>query len=588
MAQRRLIIVCSLLIALIGTGLWTARLLWQRRERAAVALAAVAPIPDLSRWPGELRQRIAAVSAAVRETSAPAGPLGRLAALYWANGYATEAEQALAALRRLDPHNARWPYLQADLRWRAGDEAGAEKSLLATVEIDAGYAPAWLRLADLQVKRGAADLARAGYTKAAAAGAGAARYDYSLIYFDAQHGGEREANVRRLLELARRHPGIREVHELLAGMLADRDPAGAARERREAAECERSLGTEDPWLDGLTDQCFDSNRLMLRAVALRREGRLADAERLLRKVVQLAAHEPPNPLGWQLLSDLYVKLERPAEARATLEQGMAQFPDEPEMPLLLTRLLCTTQQPDAAVGIIQKAVERWPARGDLRAALGLALHGAGRFVAAVAALRDALRLDPTLTEAQYQLGLSLLETGEPAEARAALAKALAMRSDYPEAWFALAAVDLDAGDFAAAEPLVFKVYALDPDEPNAQRLLASWHLLKGMAEARAAHPDEADRHYRAGLAVAPEFGPLLLEAGRWAARHRQWPDAVEKLEHYIRVKPADPQGFLALGLALRADGRTVEAATLLERGLEAARRAGDQAALQEFSHLLGR
>jgi tetratricopeptide (TPR) repeat protein len=256
------------------------------------------------------------------------------------------------------------------------------------------------------------------------------------------------------------------------------------------------------------------------------------------------------------------------------------------MHLLLARLLGTVQ-PEAAVTVGQKALERWPQRGEFHAVLGAALHREGRYADAVAALRDALRLDPTLTEAQYQLGLSLLELGQPGDARAAMEKTLAMRPEYPEALFALAALELDAGDFAAAEPHVFKVNALAPEEPNARHLLASWHLLKGLAAARTGDEAGAAQHYRAGLAAEPDFALLLRESGKIAEQGGHWPEAVEAFEHYVRVTPADPQGYLSLGAALRKIGRGTDAAAVLQRGLQVAQQVDDKGATEEFSRLLG-
>ncbi len=584
---RRPLILFTVVLAVSVAGLWSAWHLRQQQARAAQAIAGVAALPDLRRWPAELKQRIQAESSAVRAVRAPLEALGRLATLYCANGYPAEAERALAALRQLDPKNARWPCLLADLRWRAGDGAGAEAAWQVTVERDATYAPAWLRLGELLTKRGANDRARECFIRAFAAAPDSVRAAYHLIQFEVMQGGGGESTLRRLRDLARGHPGIKDVHELLAGLLdAAHDPVGATQERRRAVESELVISTEDPWVDDLTQLCFDSNRLMLRAVTMRREGRFGEAETLLKKAIGLAAHEAANPLGWELLSDLYVKLERPAEARALLEQAVAQFPAEPQMRLLLARLLCTTQQPEAAIAIMQQAVGRWPERGDLHAALGLARHDAGQHAAAVSALGEALRLDPTLTEAQYQLGLSLIELGRPGEAKTAISRALAMRPDYPEALFALAALELDAGDFVAAEPSVFKVYALDPEEPNAQRLVASWHLLKGRAAGQTGDVTAADRQFRAGLAVAPDFALLLRETGRLAERRTRWTEAAEAFEHYVRVQPADPSGYLEYGLVLQKIGRPADAEAVLQRGLNAAQQAGDQARLDEFKRLL--
>ncbi len=516
--QRRDLLIASGLLAIIVAGLVTAGLIWRAREQTALAVAGVATLPDLSRWPPELGQQIARASTAVRATRAPQEPLARLAALYWANGFAAEAEQALAALRQLDPQNAHWPYLQADLRLRVGDQAGAERALQATVERDETYAPAWLRLGDLLTKRGAFDRARSALARAVAVAPHQLGANYHLIAFDARHGAK-DAVRPRLTELARSHPGITEVHELLADVLATaHQPDEAAQERRRAAASELRMNTADPWLDDLVRYCYDSNRLTARAIEVRREGRFEETEQLLKQVVRLAPLAPANPLVWDLLSNFYLKMERPAEARATLEQAVAEFPDEPHMPLLLTRLLVTLHQPEAAMTAIRRAVQRWPKQGELHAALGVGLQDSGNFTAAVDALREAIRLDPTLTEAHYHLGANLLELGQRDGAHAAMARTLTMRPDHPQALYALAAIELEAGNLAAAEPNVLKVYANDPDDPSAKRLLAALHLAKGLIAAQAGDLTEAERQYRAGLAVDADYALLRRELERLAER----------------------------------------------------------------------
>jgi len=585
--QSRHIIACIGLVVAIAAGLLSARLILRQRERAAIASAGVAAIPDLSRWPAELRQQIPLESSAVGGARSPLAPLARLAALYCANDFIPEAQQALGALRQLDPKNPRWPYLSADLRLRAGDQEGAEPALRATVERDARYAPAWIRLGELQTSLGALDRARESFEQAVGAEPRNVWAQYDSIFFEAQHGGG-DPTRARLAELERAHPDIKEVHELLADMLAAaHDPVGAAKERRLAAASELNLSTADPWVDDLAQYCFDSKRLIIRALEMRREGRFGEAETLLRKAVQLAPQEPANPLPWDVLSNFYLKTNRPAEARATLETAVADFPDEPQMPLLLTRLLCAEHQPHEAVAVIRGAVRRWPERGELHAALGRALSDASDHAAAEASLREALRLDSTLTEAQYVLGTCLLELGRRAAARAELEKALAMRPDYPEALYAIGRADLEAGDFADSQAYVARLYALNPDDPNAQYLSATWHLVKGLAVAEAGDLDEAGRQYRAGLAVSPEYGALLREAGSVEVQRGRLADAVETLGHYLRVEPADPRGYLLLGLALQKAGRPADANAVFQRGLGAAAKAGNQAVIDEFKSLLG-
>jgi tetratricopeptide (TPR) repeat protein len=587
--QRRHIIICAVLVAVIAAGALSARFLLRQRERAAMALSGVAATPDLSRWPAELAVEISREASAVAMARSPAEPLARLAALYCANGFAQEGGQALAALRRLDPGEARWPYLQADLRLRAGDQEGAEREFRAALERNPGYAPGWLRLGELQQGLGELDRARESFAKALAADPQGVWAQYDSIFFEAQHGSGADSQRARLAELAGAHPGVKEVHELLADILAAaRDTSGAARERQLAARSEFNLGMADPWTDELSASCFDSNRLVLRGIEMRREGRFGEAEALFKRAVQLAPQVPANPLPWDLLSNFYLKMNRPDEARATLESAVADFPDEPEMHLLLARLLCAEHKPADAIAAARTAIRRWPERGDLHAALGRALGDAGDNAGAETALREALALDPTLTEAQGNLGTTLLELGKRDEARAQLEKALSMRPDYPEALYSLGRMDLEDGDFAAAEPYASRLFALNPDDPNARLLLGTWHLVKGLAAGQAGDLDEADRQFRAGLGVSPEDGALLRAAGSLALQQGRLADAAEAFGHYVRVEPADPQGYLALGLALQKVGRTADAAAAFQGGLDAAQKAGDPSLVEQFKGLLGR
>lgn len=583
MKRRRIILS---VVAVAGLLLLSAAA-WRVTRHLRVAAAGVAALPDLSRWPPELKARLEQASTAARRTLFQPEALAQLAELYCANGYGAEGEQALAALRSLDPANALWPYLQADLRLRAGDEAGAEQALLATVERSARYAPAWLRLGELQAKRGAEALARKSFTAALASEPDSVRAQFSLIAFAVKQDGT-EAALQQLAELARRHPQIKDPHELLADLYAAaHDQARAQEQLQLAAESDLVMPTDDPWLDALDQLCYDSSKLMVRSVAMQREGRLAAAEAVLRRVAAQALLEPANPLVWELLSDLYLKREKPAEARATLEQAVATFPDEPEMQLLLARLLCREQQPEAAITVIERALARWPEQAQLHAARGMALRDAGRHEAAVAALREALRLDRTLTAVQYQLGASLLELNQRDAARESFRKTLAMRPDFPEALFALAALELDDGNAAAAEPLVFKVYALDPAEPNARQLVAAWHLLKGLASVQAGDLEDAHQHYASGLTIAPDYAVLLREAAALAEKRLEWSSAAATYTHYLQLKPTDTQAYLALGLAQQKTGQAAQAKASFARGLQLAQESGDQALLEKFRVLLG-
>ena len=577
-----------LLSAIIVAGGWEAVHLLRARQREATAIAGVAPIPDLSRWPAELKQRILSESAAVGTVSDPSAPLARLAELYCANGFTSEGIRALDAIRMLEPRKARWPYLEADLHLRVAQRDAAERDLEATVELNPAYAPAWLRLGEMLREAGMDGRARECFRRALAAEPSSVRASCDLTSIQTQLGeGGPAATVGRLTELARAHPEIKEVHVMLAEYLETAHDPAAARERRLASACELDVSTEDPWLDELGAECFDSSRMMVRAIELRREGRFPEVEVLLLRVAHLAPSEPANPLGWDLLSNFYLKTGRPDKALTVLQAAVADFPDEPQMRLLLSRLLCDEQQPAAAVPVAREAIARWPDLGALYATLGRALQDSGESRAGADALMRALVLDPTLTEAQYELGTCLLALGNRAGAHSAFDKALAMRADYPEALFAIGKIELEAGDYESAEAHVSRLFAIDPDNAPARQLYSAWHMVKGQSACQDGYLDEAERQFNAGLALSPDFGPILKELGLLEFRRKEWSAAAQTLGRLVQVDSADQDGFMALGLVLGNLGRPDEAAGAFRRGLEAAEASGDQARAGEFRRLLG-
>jgi tetratricopeptide (TPR) repeat protein len=546
-------------------------------------LAGVPPIPNLSRRPAELATRLREATAHATNRTA----LRQLAELYFANGFVAEARQALETLHTLEPTEARWPYFLSDLHRRGGDNAGEERLLRATVARDAAYRPAWIRLGDTLVKRGALEEARECYKKAIALEPGNVRAEYALISFEARHGNRGDPR-QALIQLAQANPGIKQLHELLAELhTAAADPNGTAQQQHLAAAAERELENIDPWIDRLANLCLDANRLSLLAIAAYRERRLGDAERLLQQGIRLA---PTDGSLRDSLSHVYELLGRSADARIVLEKAVREIPDDPMMRVRLARVLSREQRHDEALTLLRTALERWPNDASLHAALGFSLRDAKKNAEAMPAFREAVRLDPTFVEAHYHLGFCLLTLGQREAARAAVEKALAMRPDYPEALRFLGSLALESRDISVAERYVPRLYTLQPSDQGARLLFAALQLLKGTAAKTAGQLADAEKNFAAGLGANPDFLPLLQETGVLAMRQGKPGDAVAAFERYVKLEPADPDGYLSLGKALLATGRAAEGRAVFERGLVAAQKAGDRAKNQatELRDLLAR
>jgi protein O-GlcNAc transferase len=204
--------------------------------------------------------------------------------------------------------------------------------------------------------------------------------------------------------------------------------------------------------------------------------------------------------------------------------------------------------------VLRTALNRWPQSASLLTALGQVLRESGQLQPALGALREALGLDATPPEAHYALGFCLVAAGQRADARVAVKQALQIRPDYPEALQLLASLAVEEGDVAAAEAPIARLMVLRPDDDNSRVLFAVLHLIKGLMARDAADLALAEKIFRSGLEVMPEFPDL------WRER----------------------------GLVLRQLGRSEEARQSFEQGARDALAAGNTAQAAEFRDLLRR
>ena len=563
MQKRHTILGAVLILVIIGCAT-AAFLVWRQQQLAALMAANVPEIPDLSRWPDVFSREVRDATAKARSGSDPVGSFGQLAHLYLGNSYVAQAKPPLTELCRLEPANAQWRYLLADAHTRLGETNAAEADFQETTKLDPKYAWAWIRLGLLRTQRRAVAEAQKCYAMAAAADPGDLMSAYLLIEFEARNVGGIDVR-RRLEDFSHAHPGFKQPHELLAELYtATGEEAAAEKERRVASTASRQLPNDDPWIDRLAQFCFDADRLRTLSIAAFSQGRLNAAEDLLKRAIQIA---PADALLRDALYSIYEKMGRPNDALRALQQAVTECPDDPNLRVQLSRLLCSLQRPDDAVASIQPAVQRWPANAKLRAALGFALHNAGKSDQAVTELREAIRLDSTLVEERFNLGVGLLALGQRDAARAAAQKALEMRPDYTDAMAWLGVLALENGDLAAAEPTVNRLYALQPDDPKSQSLFCRLQLLKGTEAERTGNPAEAEKSYRSGLAVVPNYGRLLRADGLLAFRQGHFPDAVESLRGYVQAQPEKTEAYFMLGVALRQAGLVDEGRKVLQQGL---------------------
>lgn len=582
--RRRWILTIGLVVAVVALGalLWPN---WRRHELITQIPANLPARPDAPKPPALLTERLAKAERQARTPATALQGMAELGRLYHASGYTHEAEACWQLLRAAQPREARWSYFLADLRQSVSDNAGMTELLEATTRLAPEYAPAWLRLADLQLKTGELASAERSYRKRLALVPGDRYANLGLVRVALQQG--RTDQARELVEaLVKAAPEFSPGHNLIAEMLAARgETDAAAKHRWLGRETGRFRPADDPWLDELVGWCFNYEQLCMRGT-MDFQTKYADhGKSCFERAIQL---QPETLTAYTLLGSLYLEENDPAQARDVFERGLAQTKGVPSALFYvhLSRAYREMKQPAEAVRVAREGLARTGEEFELYDALGVALGDLGQPEAAVDALRTAVARNPTDTSSNYNLAVALISVGRLDEAIEALHRSLTLRPTFPSSLALLAQVEIDSGRWQSAAQYLHPLYESHPEMPQARRMMAYWHLRSG-TEAEQRHDSAtAEHHYRAGVAIDRNHAELQMRLGTLCLMANRFADAVEPLEAYHRLQPADPQSYLFLGQAYAAVRRYADARQILVKGVQAAERTGNTSTAQYCREIL--
>ncbi len=194
---------------------------------------------------------------------------------------------------------------------------------------------------------------------------------------------------------------------------------------------------------------MSASRSLQHAVALHRQGRLAEAAAAYRQGLEEA---PDDAAAWSNLSSVYYGLGRFADAAAAGTEAVQRAPDFANARLNLGNAQAALGWLDAAEASYRAALAIDPGQARAPLALAMLLAQQRRHDEAVGFYRAALALDPESFEAQHNLASSLLCLGKLTEVEAACRAALLCRADVPETHRLLgdALMGLDRSEAAAA------------------------------------------------------------------------------------------------------------------------------------------
>jgi len=234
--------------------------------------------------------------------------------------------------------------------------------------------------------------------------------------------------------------------------------------------------------------------LFAQAVHHHQAGRLAEAEKLYRRILSLDARHTD---ALHLLGVMAYQTGNLDEAVARYEQALAIKPDFPKALYNLGVALQARGRLDEAIVRYEQALAVKPDYVEALSNLGVALHDQGSMDEAIARYEQALAIKPDYTDALSNFGNALQAQGTLDEAIVRYKKALAIKPDFPKALYNLGCVLQDQNKLDEAIARYEQALAIKPDYADALYNLGCSLQSQGKL-------DEAAQRYRQTINLDPK------------------------------------------------------------------------------------
>jgi protein O-GlcNAc transferase len=213
-----------------------------------------------------------------------------------------------------------------------------------------------------------------------------------------------------------------------------------------------------------------------------------------------------------------------------------------------------------ALDWLDRAVAAAPANAVYRLSHGQALAGAGQIAAAIDAYRQATALSPELPEAWFALGVALQTAGQLREAVTAYERVLTLRPDHADAANNLGSALDQLGELDAAIAVYRRALAQQPGRATTLNNL-------GSALSRSGRHAEAILVFVRAIEREPTFAAARNNLGLALTSVRRLDEAVETLRRAVELSPDFAEAWYNLANALFKRAGFVEAADAYRRAI---------------------
>ena len=342
-------------------------------------------------------------------------------------------------------------------------------------------------------------------------------------------------------------------------------------------------------------------------VAAHKEGRLQNAERLYRIILQSQPTHPDanhnlgvlavsiNKAGvalplfktalkanpkieqfWLSYIDALIKEKKFDNAKQILEKAKTQGIDGERLSSLEAQLLPKTQKPNTAranppqellnslLGQYQnerfsdaeklalQITQDFPKHQFAWKVLGAALKQTGRAIDSLTAMQKSVQLVPQDAEAHNNLGLTLQELGRLDEAVASYNRAIVLKPNFAEVHYNLGNVLQELGRLDEAETSYNQAIVLKPNYTSGYNNLGNTQKELGKL-------DEAEASFTQALTLKPDFAEAYNNLGNTLKEMDRLDEAEASYTQAIKLKPHYAEAHYNLGIILKELGRLNEA-----------------------------
>lgn len=296
------------------------------------------------------------------------------------------------------------------------------------------------------------------------------------------------------------------------------------------------------------------------------------------KLVELVGEGPKfDPAGLPPQVSLELLLEKasahsdlgaPREALRTIQEARAINASAPEVWRAEVPIQIRARRFNEATAAAQQAIKLAPDMAEGHYLLGSVAHAQGNIQAAMAAYDRALAIEPQHLEARVARAGLLMDQGklDAVSAETAQARKIAPRDPRPTYLNALVAER--RGDIQASRAALAEITGLlDPVPISFMRYRPQLLMLGGLAHYGLGNNEKA-RPYLEALLRQQSDAPAAKLLAQIHLADRNFDRAIETLEAYVRVRPADTQAVVLLAAAQMSKGRTNRAVQLLQDALK--------------------